>query len=422
MSGTILPVYRWQINYNGSPAAGAKAYFYLSGTSTPHDTYNNADLDPSHANTNPVVADADGVLPIIYLDAVSYRVLITTSTGVTIFPAQDGIYDLFQIFQVTTESANTVYAGPASGSPAAPTFRAIVAADLPSSGTINLADNGLNDFRLSLTTAVPVTTTDVTAATTIYGVPYTGNRIALYDASGVPTYYAGSQMSIAVPATTATGYDVFCFASGGVPTLELTAWTSLTTRATNIVANVASGVYTKSGDATRRYLGSFRTTGVSGQTEDSVAKRYLWNYYHRVSRVLRRIETTDSWTYGTTSYQQANNSTANQVEVFVGVAEVALSLTLVGILNSSSAGGATASVAIGEDSVTAPVSGQIGMPLPLVANVTYTTRATYDGYPAIGNHYYAWLEQGTGAGTDTWYGDNGSPTRFQSGLSGSIQG
>ena len=38
-----------------------------------------------------------------------------------------------------------------------------------------------NDFRLSLTTALPVTTADVTAAGTLYAVPKTGNRISLYN-------------------------------------------------------------------------------------------------------------------------------------------------------------------------------------------------------------------------------------------------
>ncbi len=36
-------------------------------------------------------------------------------------------------FTKATQSANLVYAGPATGSPAAPTFRALVAADVPSS-------------------------------------------------------------------------------------------------------------------------------------------------------------------------------------------------------------------------------------------------------------------------------------------------
>lgn len=95
--GALTPITRWQVMKDGQPAAGAKLYTYLSGTNTPSPVYNNADLDPSHAHTNPVVADADGVLPVIYLAALAYRFLITDANGVTIFPAQDGVYDFAQV-------------------------------------------------------------------------------------------------------------------------------------------------------------------------------------------------------------------------------------------------------------------------------------------------------------------------------------
>ena len=39
----------------------------------------------------------------------------------------------------------------------------------------------LNGFRLTLTTATPVTTSDVTGATTLYLTPYSHNCIGLYD-------------------------------------------------------------------------------------------------------------------------------------------------------------------------------------------------------------------------------------------------
>lgn len=95
--GAITPITRWQILDNGVPAAGAKLYTYLSGTSTPKPVYSSSTVDPSTARTNPVVADAEGVLPICYLDAVSYRFLVTDSAGATIFPAQDNVYDFAQV-------------------------------------------------------------------------------------------------------------------------------------------------------------------------------------------------------------------------------------------------------------------------------------------------------------------------------------
>lgn len=96
MSGALTPITRWVILNDGAPVPGAKLYTYLSGTSTPHPVYNHADLDPSHAHTNPVVADADGVLPVIYLDAVSYKFLVTDADGTTVFAAQDDVFDYAQ--------------------------------------------------------------------------------------------------------------------------------------------------------------------------------------------------------------------------------------------------------------------------------------------------------------------------------------
>lgn len=130
-TGTFLAPFRWAVEYNGTPAAGALLYSYLSGTSTPSPLYSNKDLAVGHRLSNPVVADSTGTFPIMYMDALSYRIFITTSDGNTIFPAQDDIYDLWSVFTATTETANTVFAGPSSGSPAAPTFRALVAADIP---------------------------------------------------------------------------------------------------------------------------------------------------------------------------------------------------------------------------------------------------------------------------------------------------
>lgn len=70
--------------------AGAKLYFYQTGTSTPQNTYQEEALSTPHAN--PVVADAAGLFEPIYLDPSlpSYRVLLTTSADVTVYQ-EDGI-------------------------------------------------------------------------------------------------------------------------------------------------------------------------------------------------------------------------------------------------------------------------------------------------------------------------------------------
>jgi len=204
--------------------------------------------------------------------------------------------------------------------------------------------------RITLTTGVPVTTSDVTAATTIYFTPFNGNEIVLYSGSAW-ALLTFSEVSLAVPGTTDTLYDLWAYNNGGAVALEALAWTNDTTRATALATQ--DGVLVKSGAATRRYLGSFRTTGVNGQTEDSAAKRYIWNYTHRRPRSLRVLESTNSWAYTTATMRQARGSTANQVDVVVGVADALVDLR-VGVICVNSAGSDTGqTVAIGEDSTSA---------------------------------------------------------------------
>jgi hypothetical protein len=91
MAGILAPIERWTVFQDGKPAAGAKLFSYLSGTDTPSPLYNNIDLAPVHAHTNPVIADSTGTFPVLYLDELNYRFLVTDALGVTIFPAQDDI-------------------------------------------------------------------------------------------------------------------------------------------------------------------------------------------------------------------------------------------------------------------------------------------------------------------------------------------
>lgn len=69
-------------NSSGVPYALAKAYFYVTGTTTPQDTYTTASLGV--ANTNPVVAGADGVFGDIYFAAKRYKIVIKDADGNTL--------------------------------------------------------------------------------------------------------------------------------------------------------------------------------------------------------------------------------------------------------------------------------------------------------------------------------------------------
>jgi hypothetical protein len=274
--------------------------------------------------------------------------------------------------------------------------------------------NSLCDGRLTLTTGVPVTTSNVTAATNVYFTPYKGEYISLYNGAtwDVLTF---TELAIAVPGTTNTIYDVFCYNNSGTPTLELAAWTNDTTRSTAIVFQ--DGVYVKSGDATRRYLGSFRTTGVSGQTEDSTSNRFLWNYYNRVHRAMRAVDATASWTYSVNAYRQARASTANQLNFIVGVAEDMVSAFVMAMASNSTTAFNSVLVGIGLDSTSANSAQTLIIGQCNSATGNAFPQAMYEDIVPAGRHFLAWLERGAGANVQTWTGTGGN---MVSGIQGEI--
>jgi hypothetical protein len=270
--------------------------------------------------------------------------------------------------------------------------------------------------RLTLTTAVPVTSADVTGAGTLYYTPYLHNKIGLYDGTSW-TLHEFTERSLALTLTAAKNYDVFLCDNAGTLTLELSAaWTNDTTRADALA--VQDGVIVKSGATTRRWLGTIRSSGTN-TTEDSLAKRFVCNAYNRVPRALRRIDTTTSWTYTTDTWRQARADTANQVEVVCGTADVLVDLYLAARCSNS---GTTASLmgAIGLDSTSAPASASVISRVgTLVATATVVLPAAFRGYPGLGYHALVWLERSTANDTTTWSGEN--TTLVRTGLHGWVE-
>lgn len=285
----------------------------------------------------------------------------------------------------------------------------------PATGVVSAAtvDNSVNDFRLTLTSGTPVTLADITGATTVYCTPYKGNRIALYDGANW-NVRASAEFSKALGTlTSGLPYDVFCYDNAGTPTLEFLAWTNGTTRATALAYQ--DGILVKSGAATRRYLGTFYTTSTT-QTEDSVLKRFLWNYYNRAIRPMARKESTATWTYAVAAtWRQANGATANKVEVVVGVAEDAVSLNVISASYGSTAGD-YAAVDIGINSTTTP-AGTHAVGQYVATNYTMPHMANLETLPAVGYSYFAWLEFVNNTNVHTFQGNGGN---CQSGIQGRV--
>jgi hypothetical protein len=260
--------------------------------------------------------------------------------------------------------------------------------------------------RLSLSDTQAVTVSDITNATSLYYTPYKGSNIALYVAANSQwQIFSFTPLTIPVPNAANTNYDVFLYNNAGAVAAETVAWSSATARGAAL--SFQNGVYVKSGDTTRRYVGTFRTTAVAGKTEDSTAFRYVWNYYNRVNRTMLRLESAGSWTYSTSVYRQANGNPANQLNFVVGTVEDAFQASLsTQVLNNTASIRQVATV-MSLNSLSGvnllPAFGTV----IFAANTAVLSTQVISALPALGANYIAWLEFGAGADIQTWYGSSG---------------
>ena len=86
MAGTIPAVSMMQfVDNNGLPASGAKAYIYNSGTVTPAATFKDYSLTTGQEHQFPIVANARGFFPAIWLNDGLYRVRVTDQYSTVLF-------------------------------------------------------------------------------------------------------------------------------------------------------------------------------------------------------------------------------------------------------------------------------------------------------------------------------------------------
>lgn len=289
--------------------------------------------------------------------------------------------------------------------------------------------------RLTLTSGVAITTSDVTGATMIYYTPATGDLISLV---GVPTSFSelsndstASSVGKAGPAAVANNsiYDFLVWSDAGTNRLTRSpAWASDTSRGTGAGTaeiEIVNGEWVNKYDVTNgplahqgRLVGSARSNG-SAQFTDSVLFRWVSNAYNTVPRLIRIVEPANSWNYTTATWRQANANGANSFDMLQTLGGNLLSANIL-VTYSNTNVGEYGIVAIGLDSITVPTVGNLN-PFMQVPGATAVALAAYlKAYPGIGRHYAAWLEYSSaGGGTGTFYGDAGG-TLIQSGMQGEI--
>jgi hypothetical protein len=280
-------------------------------------------------------------------------------------------------------------------------------------------DPSTNTFRLSGVSATPVMTADSTALGTIYLTQYKGNAIALYDGTNWQLVSPTSEPSLAVTGrTTDLPFDVFAYLNAGTVSLEFLNWTSATVRATGV--SRVNGVWTKTGDTTRRLVGSCRARSATAfhwvtKGDDLPCKLDLWNTDNRVPIGVQLRALTNTWAYTLATWRQAQASVNYQVDLIAGLQED----YFVADLQASSRNSTISiprQVGIGYDSTTA-FTGITAATANEVASIEASQVASVVHQPAIGRHFYAWLEISTATGTCTWVGDDGA-LRLQSGMTG----
>lgn len=264
-------------------------------------------------------------------------------------------------------------------------------------------------LRLSLDSADPTPTADQTAKTTVYLTPYENDQLTIYNpTTGKWVEYdtAGAALSKSLSGLAAnTNYDVFVRKGPSSLILDTITWLSDTARVSNLVRQ--NGVYCRNtgADLGRLYLGTIRTTGTTGQCEDSKEKRFVWNARHRIRRKVTIYDATASWNYATSTWRAARASTANRIQVVNGLTDrggvIDLSLAVI-VFSSSSQ---TNYFDIGYDSTSTPdnLNGR-GNSVYNVAGEIQTGHLRYNREIGLGYHYLQWMEFGGGSGTVTWYG------------------
>lgn len=294
--------------------------------------------------------------------------------------------------------------------------------------------------RLTLTTATPVPTANVTAATAIYYAPYCGNVIPIYNGTNlIPTVFSeltntttdNTKNPAAV--TTNSNYDLFVWNDAGTIRLGRgPAWTSDTGRGTGagttelerVNGLLVNKIAISNGPAAQRgtYVGTVRSDGSSQinwhvgavAANGTAALLCVWNAYNRVLVGGLIGDTTDSWNYSTVTTRPSNNSTTMRVSFVQGLQEEIFE----GEFANQYTNGSQQTLAyagIGYDSTTAFSGRFSGNANPVGVGSGIFTSAGSHRVQALGFHYMQALELPNNTGTTTWYGDAGGVS--QNGLS-----
>lgn len=295
-------------------------------------------------------------------------------------------------------------------------------------GDVNCQPGG----RLTLVTGVPVMISSQASKTTIFYTPYNTNLIPIFNGSAfVPTAFAelsnlttASSVGSAGPAavTTNKNYDLFVWSNAGTPTLTRGGpWNSDTVRSSTTENDLqrVSGILTNKNTITNgpgaglgTYVGTVRSDGSSqinwivgaAAAGGTAAVLGVWNMHNRVDCRGQISDSTDSWSYTSTTVRGANASSTLRVSFVMGQQEDFLDAKYYWRASTTGGGAGAAYVLLNSTNSTAAAVG-VG---PFNASSNATAQTAGGSAQLLGFNFLQAAEAGDGANATTYYGDNGT--------------
>src|SRR3990167_575459 len=308
---------------------------------------------------------------------------------------------------------------------------------LDSTGSVKTATTaGSSGFvtsggRLTLTSATPVLTSDVSASGTVYYALYAHDQVPIYDGTNwtnttfteLSNVLANSTVGNAGPAAGAAdnNYDMFVWSNGGTMTLTRgPVWTNDTTRSAGTALVRQNGIWLNNASITNgpaasrgTYVGTVRTISASATVSWELGGAalngdpgflYVWNAYNRIPVSLMVRDSTSSWTYATATWRSANASTSNRVSYVSGLDEEGFMSSYLGSIQKGAGANDQGRIGVGFD-VTNDGSGIDGFHGSTDTDVTFVSTASgLFRSMGLGLHFIQSAEISI-AGTTTFYGN-----------------
>lgn len=247
--------------------------------------------------------------------------------------------------------------------------------------------------RLTLQSGVAVSTSNQLSKTSIFYSPYTGNTIGLYNGTNWDIVNFTTIPLNLGTMSSGSLYDIFGYNNNGSLSLELgPAWTDSLSRSTALT--VKDGILCKSGELTRRYLGTIRAT-TSTTTDDTLDRRYVWNASNRVERPLYYSPSPSiSWTYSSDTFRKVADLNTFEISVVNGLSEEIIKLK--SVMSASGNSPASYYTSIGSGNQLVPSAFSTADKAYFASSFEYSSQASFDYFAPIGFSNFYPLEKCSG--------------------------